>query len=213
MPYLAIFDVFGYPLQPKHLGTCEQSIGEAMMAGVVPVVLNNPAERYIIRNGVTGIIADTQDEYCRSIEYLYHNPEIRSNIARNAVADAREKYSITRKMKAWEGIFNDILCQGKRKRSWDTRKYPTGKEIFIESIGRYGEIFNEYIYAKKHEEEADFESIQNKIINLFKSNTQWYSDNKGGVKQYLRYFPKDIYLNEWEKLLWQTVRDKTYETL
>jgi L-malate glycosyltransferase len=201
MPYLAIYDVFGYPLQPKHHGTCEQAIGEAMMAGVVPVVLNNAAERYIIDNRITGIIADTQEEYCRAIEYLYHNPETRKKMAQSAIVSAREKYSITRKMKAWEKIFAEILHQDKRKRLWDTRKVKTGAEVFIESLGDYGKLFNKYIYAKEHQGEADLKYIETKIGELFKSNSQWYSENKAGVKHYLRLFPQDLYLSEWEKIL------------
>jgi len=41
------FSVFGYPLNEKHFGTCEQVLGEVMAAGIMPVVLGNPAEKYI----------------------------------------------------------------------------------------------------------------------------------------------------------------------
>jgi L-malate glycosyltransferase len=201
LPYLAIYDVFGYPLQPKHLGTCEQAIGEAMMAGVVPVVLNNPAERYIIENEVTGIIANSQDEYCRAIEYLYHNPETRSRIAKNAVTAAREKYSIRRKMNAWKTIFEEIFGHEKAIRVWDKRKFKTGSGIFIESLAKYGEMFKEYIHADEQSDEKMLKQSKDVIIKLFNSNSQWYSDNKGGVKQYLRIFPDDYYLNQWNKLL------------
>jgi glycosyltransferase involved in cell wall biosynthesis len=201
MPYLAIYDVFGYPLQPKHLGTCEQAIGEAMMAGVVPVVLNNAAERYIIENKVTGIIANSQEEYCHAIEYLYHNPDTRNRIAQNAISAARKKYSLRRKMKAWGKIFDEILGHDKKIRVWDKRKFQTGAEVFIESIGKYGEIFKEYIFSKEQDNEMNMKNSADAIIKLFKSNGQWYSNNKGGVKQYLRLFPDDIYLNEWNKLL------------
>jgi L-malate glycosyltransferase len=201
MPYLAIYDVFGYPLQPKHLGTCEQAIGEAMMAGVVPVVLNNPAERYIIENGVTGIIADSQDEYCRAIEYLYYNPKKRRELAANAIRSAKDKYSIPKKMKAWEEIFSKMLIKVKRVRLWDSTNHKSGAEVFIESLGDYGEIFKDYIFAASMAELDGLELAKEKIRSLFQSNTQWYSQNKGGVKQYLRLYPTDLYLNEWEKLL------------
>lgn len=201
MPYLAIYDVFGYPLQPKHLGTCEQAIGEAMMAGVVPVVLNNPAERYIVENEVTGIIANSQDDYCRAIEYLYHHPETRARLAQNAISAAKEKYSLRRKMKAWEKIFDEILGHNKKPRVWDKQKFKTGSEIFIESLAKCGKIFKEYIHSKEQHDDTNLKRSKDAIIKLFKSNSQWYSNNKGGVKQYLRIFPDDFYLNEWNKLL------------
>ncbi len=201
MPYLAIYDVFGYPLQPKHLGTCEQAIGEAMMAGAVPVVLNNPAERYIVENNVTGIIANSQDEYCRAIEHLYHHPEQRARLAEKAMAAAREKYSIRRKMNAWEKIFNDVLQGGKKKRVWDKQKFNTGSAIFIESLAKYGGIFRDYIRATQQANEENLKKSEEAIVKLFQSNSQWYSNNKGGVKQYLRIFPEDPFLLAWNKLL------------
>ncbi|NLD39110.1 MAG: glycosyltransferase family 4 protein [Desulfatiglans sp.] len=201
IPYLAIYDVFGYPLQPKHLGSCEQAIGEAMMAGAVPVVLNNPAERYIIDNNVTGIIAVSQEEYCRAIEYLYHHPEERTRLAKNAVSAARKKYSISRKIKAWREIFDEILHHDKRHHTWSDGKYTTGSGIFIESLAKYGEIFKKYIRAKEQVDEENLRLSERDIFELFKSNSQWYSNNKGGVKQYLRIFPDDFYLKEWNKLL------------
>jgi glycosyltransferase involved in cell wall biosynthesis len=205
LPYLAVYDVFGYPLQPKHLGTCEQAIGEAMLAGVVPVVLNNPAEKYIVEHNVTGIIANSQDEYARAIEYLYHHPQFRDQLAQNAVAAAREKYSLTRKMATWAKIFDEIMHQKKGVRAWDNRKFKSGGEVFIESLGQYGEIFNSYISAEEQGDEAALKRSEEKIIALFQSNRQWYSKNKGGVRQYLGVFPDDPYLKGWEQLLQEVV--------
>jgi L-malate glycosyltransferase len=201
MPLLAIYDVFGYPLQPKHLGTCEQAIGEAMMAGVVPVVLDNAAERYIIDNGTTGIIAKSQEEYCRAIEFLYHNPDKRHEIAEKAIASAKEKYSITKKIKKWEKIFSEVLHNGKRIRRWDKEKFDSGAKVFIESLGNYGEIFERFIQATKQNNETERLDTESRIIELFTSNSQWYSVNKGGVKQYLRLYPEDYYLKLWNELL------------
>jgi glycosyltransferase involved in cell wall biosynthesis len=201
MPFLAIYDVFGYPLQPKHLGTCEQAIGEAMLAGVVPVVLNNAAEKYIIEDGITGIIAKSQDEYCRAIEFLYHNPDKREKMEDRAIASAKGKYSITKKIKKWGKIFGRALDNDKRVRQWNAEKCGSGAAIFIESLGDYGDIFEKYIVASEQNMEREKHEVKSEIIALFKSNSQWYSDNKGGVKQYLRSFSKDYYLRLWDEWL------------
>lgn len=204
MPYLAIYDVFGYPLQPKHLGTCEQAIGEAMAAGVVPVVLDNPSERYIIEDGKTGIIAKNEEQYSRAVEYLYQNPQKRKEMASKAAVFAKEKYSVAKKINKWNEIFDKVLNQDKGKRKWALPKKYSGAEVFIESLGNYGNIFADYIVAKNSGDCAKLEYCRQKIKELFKSNSQWYSDNKGGVKQYLRLFGGDIFLNEWKELLSQT---------
>ena len=52
---LARFDIMPYLLNPLHYGTTENALLEAMAMGVVPVVLNNPAERQLVRNGETGL--------------------------------------------------------------------------------------------------------------------------------------------------------------
>ena len=49
-PYLSKFDVFAYPLNPNHYGTAEQVLQEAMAAGIVPVVMNNPAEKILVKH-------------------------------------------------------------------------------------------------------------------------------------------------------------------
>lgn len=200
-PYLSMFDVFGYPLQPRHFGTCEQALGEAMAAGVVPVVLDNPAERYIVEDGVTGIIAKTEEEYCRAIEYLYHNPARREVMSRNASKSAREKYSMTKKIEAWRRIFGRVVRQNKRERRWDTKKGRTGAEVFIESLGRHGEVFAEYILAKKTGNRSKLMGLEQRIMELFETNCQWHSETKGGVKHYLKVFPHDPYLQEWKAIL------------
>ena len=55
-------EIFFYPLQADHYGTSENALIEAMSLGLAPLVLNNPAEMAIIRDGETGIIAHSIDE-------------------------------------------------------------------------------------------------------------------------------------------------------
>jgi L-malate glycosyltransferase len=201
MPYLAIYDVFGYPLQPKHFGSCEQALGEAMLAGVVPVVMNNPAERYIIEQGKTGLLADSLEEYVQAIEYLYHNPDERRRMSANAIAAAKIKYSIKRKMMEWEKLFKEVRKIEKKPRVWKNRKYIDGSSIFIEALGKYGEVFRDYIRAKEAHDIEKMPENEEKIYEMFQSNAQWQSENKGGVRQYLRIFPDDYYLKEWNEIL------------
>jgi hypothetical protein len=201
LPYLAICDVFGYPLQPKHFGTCEQAIGEAMIAEVVPVVLDNPAEKHIVEDGVTGIVAKNPAEYSSAIEFLFKNPDRRFQMAKNASRFAREKYSVSKKVAAWDKIFCKIIKTPKSIKSWHSKSINSGAEVFIEAIGDYGKVFREYIDADKNKNFQSRKNAEEKICELFKSNIQWHSNNKGGVKQYLRLFPNDNYLNAWEKLL------------
>ena len=112
-PYLSYMDIFGYLLSSDHYGTCEQVLGEAMCAGVVPVALNNEAERSIIKSGWNGVLAENTDEYIQYIEMLSQQPDIRKKLSVNARSDARQRYSIERMTVQWEIIFRELIKQPK----------------------------------------------------------------------------------------------------
>ena len=196
--YLSMFDVFSYPLQPYHFGTCEIALGEAMRCSIVPVVFNNPTESYIVDHGVNGFVANTIDEYINYIEYLYNNPKIRFEMSQAAFQSAKELYSIEIELSKWHEQFKYLMSISKTFRNWegvsDDFVIFTGSVLFAESLGDYGNIFYDDM-------DKTTSNTLKKIKILFDSNPQWYSDNKGGIKQYLRQFPEDVFLQRWSKLV------------
>lgn len=106
--YYAKMDVFGYPLSPDHYGTCEQVLGEAMSAGIVPVVMDNPAEKYIVQNGINGLVAFSGSDYASKIELLMRNPQIRKRMSDAARITAAELYDTTRMVREWNKLFKEI---------------------------------------------------------------------------------------------------------
>ena len=64
-----------------------------------------------------------------------------------------------------------------------------GSTVFMESLGPEAKPFREYVDAV------------NNIKKLFHDNPQWASENKGSVRQYLRYFPDDHHLRELVKMI------------
>jgi glycosyltransferase involved in cell wall biosynthesis len=116
-PYLAEMDVFGYPLRIDQYGTCEQVLGEAMAAGVVPVVMNNPCEREIIFDSISGVVCSSGEEYIHWVEALYHDHARRSFMQKEAKHRASYLYSIDTMISKWNDVFNDMMKQPKRERS------------------------------------------------------------------------------------------------
>ena len=117
-PYLAEMDVFGYPLRPDHYGTSEQVLGEAMAAGVVPVVMDNHAERLIIRERFDeGYVANTPEKYIQLITALSAGSAGRSVVARNARNRAKILYSLDTMIRKWDEVFTEMMKQPKRKRN------------------------------------------------------------------------------------------------
>jgi glycosyltransferase involved in cell wall biosynthesis len=115
-PYLQSMDVFGYPLRPDHYGTCEQVIGEAMAAGLPVVAMDNPCERTIIQEGVTGFMCKSEEEYIDNIVHLYHKPQLRKWMGQNAREAAMGKYNINNMVEQWDYIFELMMNEPKKER-------------------------------------------------------------------------------------------------
>lgn len=178
--YLEVFDVFGYPLNPNHFGTCDQVLQEAMAAGVVPVTLNNPMENYMLKNGEIGIVAQSEAEYISSIEKLYNNNALRQNLSQKAKEYAISEYTITNLQNDWNKVFEEILLIEKTSRKWNEEKTNLSYlDIFLESLGEYKNLF--MIQSKK-----DIERIK-ELGNL----PNWNSKTKGTVQQYYGFFSGD----------------------
>jgi glycosyltransferase involved in cell wall biosynthesis len=82
-PIYETLDIFAYPLNTKHFGSGEQTVIEAMYAGIPVVAFSNPTEKEIIDSNETGILVKNEEEYIKAIEYLYNNPEERVRMGRN----------------------------------------------------------------------------------------------------------------------------------
>lgn len=113
-PVLERLDVLGYPLREDHYGTCEQVLGEAMAAGVVPVVMNNMAERLIVRHEVNGLVAQNCMEYVACVERLYLEPELRQRLAAEGREWAVARYSGERMAWSWEQLLEEVARRVKR---------------------------------------------------------------------------------------------------
>ncbi len=198
--YLSSFDIFGYPLAPHHYGTCDQVLQETMAVGVVPVVLANPMESYMVENGITGIVAKDKNEYVRALQDLYHNRELRNLLSQNAKEYAIHTFSLEKMVNEWDKIFNEVLNFPKTVRKWEINKQIkdiSPKDVFLESLGDYGGAFVSYCNAKNDKEKK---SAIEKIKKLAES-ANWRSKTKSTVHQYNSFFPDDKYLSFWSKLM------------
>lgn len=91
-PALAEMDVFSYLLNPQHFGATENALLEAMAAGLPVVALDQCVERHIIRDGVTGILVHSPEEYGKVVRFLYENPSKAVEIGANARAEVLRTY-------------------------------------------------------------------------------------------------------------------------
>ena len=198
--YLSEFDIFGYPLAPYHFGTCEQSLGESMAAGVPPVVLANRTERYIVEDGVTGIIAADEECYVRALEGLYRNPDLRQRLSDNARKAAMQRYSLDLMITLWENIYNETLRLPKIERQWTGKhrgQNVSPANLFLESLGTHGK---EFLCSLNAHDENDKEATKDDIRKLYESSHLWRSSTRGTANHYHYFFPDDKALKCWSDL-------------
>lgn len=165
------FDVFGYLLNPEHTGTAENSLLEAMAAGIPPVVLNQSAEKYIVQDGHTGFIVNNFDEYRKVIRYLYERSQERIRIGENASRYARENFCLSNTARGLENIYRNVLASNKKVRD-------------VNSV--FGD--NPYEWFKTCLGNSDIKTSNTDLI---------LGPGKGSIYQYIKYFPKEERLKEY----------------
>lgn len=162
------FDVFGYPLNPNHYGTAENVLLEAMAAGIVPVVLNQCTEKYIVRNMETGLVVNNISEYVSALRWLYENPHQRYILGNNASKYIIKEYNIKSTIKKMNNVYEKVLNSNKKFHDFTC-------------------IFGETPYDW-------FLSCYRGDINNIKGIA--FAKTKGSIKHYLKYFGQDKRLRE-----------------
>lgn len=165
---LSEFDVFGYPLNPNHYGTAENVLLEAMGAGVVPVVLNQCTEKYLVQNMKTGLVVNSISEYAAALRWLYENPLQRAVLGNNASKYVIEEYYIKSTIEKLNKVYEKVLKMDKRLHNNTSILGKTAYHWFLSC----------YV--------GDENNIEGNA----------FAETKGSAKHYLRYFNKDKRLRE-----------------
>ena len=90
---LSKINVLAYLQNPTHYGTNENALLEAMAMGIVPVVLNNPAECEIVEHGVTGLVVDSIEGFSEAIGWLHQHPQQRTKLGLQAAKAVKERHT------------------------------------------------------------------------------------------------------------------------
>jgi glycosyltransferase involved in cell wall biosynthesis len=193
------FRVFGYPLARHHYGTCDQTIQEAQALGVPPVVLNNPMESHMVIHGSTGLIARDMNEYCEYVSLLFSDNLLHHTLSNNAARFAHSEYLIEKMAEQWQRRFEDVMKAPKSvKKSLASliNRNLSPCDIFIESLGHHGGVFEAHRNSKN-----DIEKCRLKAqISCLRALDNWSSPTKSTATHYSRFFPEDNWLQAWSAL-------------
>jgi glycosyltransferase involved in cell wall biosynthesis len=124
-------DIFFYPLQPDHYGTAENALIEAMSLGLVPVVLDNPAELAIVRHGETGFVARSIEECASLLQTLLAAPELRETVSRNASRHVAETRIPARAAREFTDLWRGLLDEPPRRSNFKSAVGETPADWFV----------------------------------------------------------------------------------
>jgi len=203
------FDVYGYPLCVDTYAAAELNLQEVMYGGVPPVVFPHGGIRSLVINNYTGLVVDSELEYSQALEYLYHHPEERARLGRNAKEYAAQIFGAENAAKLLNPIYEKLMQLPKQTREWGVpREYSlldkpvslldvvgveeklVGTRLFIESIG---EKVPEFIVSMNSQDTQRLFEAEQKIAN----SSTLLSRGEGSFLQYAERYPEDSYLRLW----------------
>ena len=132
---LGAADIFFYPLNPEHYGTAENALVEAMSLGLVPVVLDNPAEAAIVRHGETGLIARTIEDCPALLSTLLRDKALRQRLSANAAAHIAATRTPARSAMAFTALWRDMLARAPRRPDFADAIGATPADWFLATQG------------------------------------------------------------------------------
>jgi len=183
-PALAQMDVFGYLLNPQHFGATENALLEAMAAGLPVVALDQCVERGIIRDGRTGLLVHSLEEYGNAVRYLRENPKKAAFLGAQARTDIMERYEIEANRQRFLAVCRRALAGKKRLHRFD--------EFFT------GEPADWFLSAVEADRQCFEENRPQDAGLIFCEKT------KGSPIHYHIYFPENHRLTQWtEQILFE----------
>jgi glycosyltransferase involved in cell wall biosynthesis len=179
---LSSLNVLAYLLNPEHYGTTENALLEAMAMGVVPIVLDNPAERHIVEHLQTGLVVRNAIEFNEALHWLDRNPDEHMRISETAAKSVRKRYTKENLVSSMHVHYMDVMAGEKKNTPFTTIFGKTSAQWFL-SCQAHPSIF---VNNKK----AVHEISPYAMHGLFEQN-------KGTVYHFSNYFPDDRQLKVW----------------
>ncbi|NJA06638.1 glycosyltransferase family 4 protein [Methylococcaceae bacterium WWC4] len=186
---LAELDILVYLLNPLHYGTAENALIEAMAMGVVPIVLDNPAERRIVTHGQTGLVVNGPADFAEALSDLINQPERRRALAQQAAEFARTRYTFAEMTAGLNTHYLDLMNAEKRQPAYAAvfgNRPCDWFKAFQNPNGPYADDGS--IPAGADLAHGDFER------------------SKGSVFHFLKYFPDNPRLRSWSRALAEPLR-------
>lgn len=179
-------DVLLYPLNPRHYGTAEIVLLEAMAMGVVPIVLDNLIERNIVQHGVTGFVVRSRKEFAEAVCTLKASASLRQRLGENAATQIRGEYTRARMIERFQQVYSRALACPRKPFTFDA--------IF-------GATPSEWFLSCQRDPTFYYNINQDGITNNPLLRLELMEVTKGSISQFSSYFSDDQLLRQWCKTI------------
>ncbi|MCX6641689.1 MAG: glycosyltransferase [bacterium] len=107
--FFGALDVYGFPLDEKTFAGGELNLQEAMIAGLPIVILPYGGPKRMILHNYNGYIAYSDREYRDYIEFLFHHPEERERLGKNAHDYALHEFGAENAARKFNQLYRELL--------------------------------------------------------------------------------------------------------
>ena len=189
----ADMDLFGYPLAVDTYATSDRVLQEAMWAGVPPVVLAGGGPADMVQDGVTGLVASSEEDFSTAIDRLAADSDLTAELGQAARAYARTAFD----PKRWTGTMRQIvaeLCGDARRKRARIASSQGAAHGFVLSLGQAAGPFGESLSAATQAQAfaADW---------LIATSPKIVAKGEGGVVHHRNFYPEDPHLRLWAGLI------------
>lgn len=175
-------DVMPYLLNPHHYGTNENALLEAMAAGIVPIVWNNPAEVAIVRHGHTGFVVEDRASMLSAWRALDRDRDLLARLSEAAATDVRTRFDPAETCRLFSVLYEEVMREPARRVSFQKIFGSTPAEWFLSCHGE-PQRFREDGTVVLPEDPA--------------SRANYQERTKGSVLQFHEHCPGDGRLAQW----------------
>jgi len=104
-------DIFVAPLVSHVFNQCKSPLKffEYSVLGVPGIYSDLDPYRHVVQNGVNGFLAGSLDDWRNHLIMLIENPDLRANLAKNAQATIKQKFSLSKNANIWRETYQKLI--------------------------------------------------------------------------------------------------------
>lgn len=193
---LARMDVLLHLPKPGSSATADLALQEALMAGVVPVVLAGTPVADLVQHNVDGLIATDAHQCVEHLQTLDGDRQLLVRLRTAAQTRAHQDFCPERCTSAFEQLYEQICEHPRAPRRLQLRGGSSGAQRFMASLGKASAPFRISANRAAGWQEADRQ--------IAASSAALVGAGAGGILHWRGAYPNDPWLRYWAGLVFNT---------